>query len=354
MFRVRVNKEITRECLYFPGKDCRPGWGTKNADSLGFSTSSKGCAEIGEFLDNGRANIQKMSEDQLIRNHINDERAWGNNMAEMCTKAASYNDDTVDKRLCKDVNGGERNRETEGLVERDEPADVQETINAGSEKLMHKGTIERNMQLGRSEPPSITQRELDGATFFLGCGPVCRNNGEVDGLSTSSRHLKIRREKGGNEKTEGCNHPKPRPKKVGVLNRGPVYSRNNGEIVKTFDGLSTSSGFPEIRREESGNEKMEKGNHQKSRPKKMGCIKPTVKLGVGAQQRTSGGLKKNKKKSQKFPRLYYMTTDKLATIEDLGEWVDGKWLWVFNWSRRLCKEMKIGCLHLWNASKVSD
>ncbi|GAB4836928.1 hypothetical protein Ancab_001841, partial [Ancistrocladus abbreviatus] len=125
-------------------------------------------------------------------------------------------------------------------------------------------------------------------------GPVCRNNGEVDGLSTSSGHPKIRKEKGGNEKMD---HPKPRPKKAGVLNRGPVCSRKNGEIVKTFDGLSTSSGFPEFRREESGNEKTEKGNHQKSRPKRTGCIKPIVKLGVGARQRTSGGLKKIRRKS---------------------------------------------------------
>ncbi|GAB4851092.1 hypothetical protein Ancab_030387 [Ancistrocladus abbreviatus] len=192
-----------------------------------------------------------------------------------------------------DVDGGERNRETEGLVEKDEPVGVQETFNVGLEKLIHKGTIERNTQSSRFESPSITQRELHGATFVLGYGPVCRNNGEVDGLSTSSGHPEIRREKAGNKKTD---HPKPRPKKAGVLNSGPVCSRNNGEIVKTSDGLSTSSGFHKIRKEESGNEKTEGGNHQKSRPKKTGCIKPTVKLGVGAQQRTSGGLKKNKKK----------------------------------------------------------
>ncbi|GAB4840489.1 hypothetical protein Ancab_021258 [Ancistrocladus abbreviatus] len=125
---------------------------------------------------------------------------------------------------------------------------------------------------------------------------MSQNNGEVDGLSTSLGHPEIRKEKGGNEKTERCSHPKQRPKKAGVLGRGTGCSRNNGEGVKTSDGLSTSSGFFEIRREESENEKTERGKHKKSRPKKTGCIKPTVKLGVGARQRTRRGLKKNKKK----------------------------------------------------------
>ncbi|GAB4842852.1 hypothetical protein Ancab_012830, partial [Ancistrocladus abbreviatus] len=260
-----------------------PDWGTKTDDSPGSSTSSKGCAEIGKFSDYGRANSQKTSENQLIGNPIDDERVWGNNTVEMCTKVASYNDDTLDKCLHMDVDGGERNRETEGLIEREEPVGVQETINAGSEILMHKGTIERNTQSSKSNSPIIIQRELDGATFSLGLGPMCRNIGEADGLSISLGHLEIRREKGRNEKMERCNHPKPMPKKASVLSRRPMCSRNSGEIVKTFDGLSTSSGFLEIRREESGNENTERGSHQKSRPKNTGCIKPIVKLGVGAR-----------------------------------------------------------------------
>ncbi|GAB4839082.1 hypothetical protein Ancab_028610 [Ancistrocladus abbreviatus] len=186
-------------------------------------------------------------------------------MAEKCTKAASCNDDTLDKRLCVDVDRGERSRETEGLVKREELVGVQE-------------------------------RELDGSSLGLGRSLVCSNIEEVDGLSTYAGHLFIRSEKGGIEHMERCNRPKSKPRKVEALSHGLVCSRNNGDTMMNFDGLQISSGFPEDRREESGNEIIEKGCHQKSRPKRTGCLKPTVKLGMGARQRSCGGLKKNKKK----------------------------------------------------------
>ncbi|GAB4852285.1 hypothetical protein Ancab_016477 [Ancistrocladus abbreviatus] len=296
MFLVRVNEEIMGECLYFPGEDCRLVWRTKNVDSHGPSTSSKGCVETGDFSNYVRANNQKMSENQVIGKTIGDERAWGNNMAEKCTKAASSNDDKLDKSLCMDVDGGERNREAKGLVEREAPIGVQETINVGSVLLMNKGTIDRNMLSGKFDSPKITQRELDGATSGLGHGPVCRNIEEADGLPISSGLADTRREKGGNENVGQSHHQKPRPKNTSVSSCGPACRRNSGETGKTADGLPTSSGFSEIRREGCGNENKARGSHQKSRLKKTGCIKPTMKLDMGTWQRTCEGLKKIKKK----------------------------------------------------------
>ncbi|GAB4853980.1 hypothetical protein Ancab_039248 [Ancistrocladus abbreviatus] len=180
------------------------------------------------------------------------------------------------------------------------------------------------MDSGRFESPGFTKRELDGATIVLGRGPVCRNNGEVTGLSTSSGHPEIRREESGNEKTERCNHPKSRPKKAGILGRGPMCSRNNEEIVKIFAGQSTSSGHPGTRREESGNEKMERYNHPKSRPKKVGCKKPTVKIGVGVRQRTSGGLKNNKKKKSRSTKNNKANSP--VETEQKVEGITGGWI----------------------------
>ncbi|GAB4825822.1 hypothetical protein Ancab_008695 [Ancistrocladus abbreviatus] len=148
--------------------------------------------------------------------------------------------------------------------------------------LLHhlKGTNDRNTQSGNSNSPSIIPRELDGSSFGLGRGPVCRTTEVADGLSISSGHPFISSEKGGLENTDRCTHSMPRPKKVRVFSRGPVCSKNSGDCVKTSAGLPISSGLPDSRREESGNATMERGCHQKSRPKKSGCIMPTVKLGV--------------------------------------------------------------------------
>ncbi|GAB4849901.1 hypothetical protein Ancab_004701, partial [Ancistrocladus abbreviatus] len=169
--------------------------------------------------------------------------------------------------------------ETEGLVERKAPTGVQETINARLEILMNKGTIDRNTQLSKFDFPRITQWELDRATSYLGHGPVYRTIGKANGLPISTGHSDIRKEKGGNENLGRCNHLKPRPKKAGVWSCGPVCNKNSGEFVKPSDGLPTFSGSSEIRREESGNENTARGSHQKSRLKKTGCIKPSVKLG---------------------------------------------------------------------------
>ncbi|GAB4849544.1 hypothetical protein Ancab_004338 [Ancistrocladus abbreviatus] len=296
LFFMRVNKEISGESLYFLGEDCRPDWNFKNAGCPGSSSSSKGYAETGEFSEYRWANNQKLSKISSIRIPTNEDRACRNNTAEKCTRAASCNDDIVVKHLHLDVDRGVRISETEGLVEREEPVGAQEIINAGVELLMHKGTNERNMQSGNSISPSILPRELDWSSVRLGRGPMCRITEEAEGLSIASGHPSFSSEKGGLENTDRCTHSLPKPKKVGILSRGLVCSRNNGDCVKTSAGQPTSSGFPDARREESGNATTEKGCHLKSRPKKSGCVMPTVKLGVGARQRPCEGLKKHKKK----------------------------------------------------------
>ncbi|GAB4840399.1 hypothetical protein Ancab_021165 [Ancistrocladus abbreviatus] len=264
LFLVRVKEEITGESLYFPSEDCKPDWNFKNAGWSCSSSSSKGYAETGEFLECGRANNQKPSKIPSIGISIGEESACGNNKAKKCTRAASCNDDIVVKRLCLDVDRGVRSRETEGLVER-----------------------------GAS---SILLRELDGSSVGLGRGPICRITEEDNGLSIALGHPFISSEKGGLENTNQGTHSIPQPRKVGILSRGPECSKNSGDCVKTSAGLPISSRFPSSRREESGNATMERGCHLKSRPKKSRCVMPTVKLGVGARQRPCRGLKKHKKK----------------------------------------------------------
>ncbi|GAB4848858.1 hypothetical protein Ancab_003652, partial [Ancistrocladus abbreviatus] len=181
---------------------------------------------------------------------------------ETSPKAASVNDDNVEKCLRMDVNRGGRNKETEGLVEREVSIGVQETFNAGVELFRNKGTSDMNMPLGNFDFPRIFQRKLDGATSDLGRGPIYKS----------------------------------RPKKAGGLSCRPVCNNNSGECVKTSDVLPTSSGSYKIERKGNGNEHTARHRQQRSRSKKSGSLKPTVKLGVGTRQRICGNLKKIKNK----------------------------------------------------------
>ncbi|GAB4834204.1 hypothetical protein Ancab_032469 [Ancistrocladus abbreviatus] len=80
--------------------------------------------------------------------------------------------------------------------------------------------------------------------------------------------------------------------------------------AKTFFGLSTSLGHSKNMREVNGNDKNDRHNPPKTRPIKAGCKKPTVKVGMGARQRASGGLKKNKKKKARIMKHNKATSSK--------------------------------------------
>ncbi|GAB4832647.1 hypothetical protein Ancab_006665, partial [Ancistrocladus abbreviatus] len=85
---------------------------------------------------------------------------------------------------------------------------------------------------------------------------------------------------------------------MGILSSGPECNRHSGDCVKISAGLPTFSGLPISRRSESGSATTKRECHLKSRPKKLGCVMSTVKLGVGAKQCSCGGLQKPRKKKK--------------------------------------------------------
>ncbi|GAB4832648.1 hypothetical protein Ancab_006666 [Ancistrocladus abbreviatus] len=187
-FVVRMNEEISRESLYFPGEDCRPVWHSRYTGCQGSSSSSKGAGESGEASEFGRAIIPNPSKILAIRISIGEERACGNNTAEKCKRAARRNDDTVVHCLRSNVDRGGRSRETEGLVETEELVGTQEIINAGVESLIYKATNKRNVQFDNLVSPCILPREIDVSLVGLGSGPVCRLSEEDVGPSCAPGH----------------------------------------------------------------------------------------------------------------------------------------------------------------------
>ncbi|GAB4861389.1 hypothetical protein Ancab_036572 [Ancistrocladus abbreviatus] len=207
-----VNEEITGECLYFLGEDCRPDWEIKNADGSGSSSSSNGCAETKDPANSGPDNTQKNKEQQVIGKVLGDELARGTPKTYLRTKAACCNDDFLNFHITVDTDGGGRNRGIEGLVEREATVGVQEPINAGSDFLIHEGTIGRNFQAGILESPSIIHRPLDGATPDLVCGPANRELKKANRLVSKPNNPNTRQESGGPMNLEDAEFLRPGPR----------------------------------------------------------------------------------------------------------------------------------------------
>ncbi|GAB4847497.1 hypothetical protein Ancab_026556 [Ancistrocladus abbreviatus] len=130
---------------------------------------------------------------------------------------------------------------------------------------------------------------LDGATPDLVCGPAYRELEKAGELVSKTSNQNTRQESGGPMNLEGCRILKTRPKAACLL------SHSSGQFAQRFVGLSISSGSSVIRRTDYGNESKVRRSHSKVKFKQKGCILPTVKLGMGARQMSSGGLKRRKK-----------------------------------------------------------
>ncbi|GAB4840465.1 hypothetical protein Ancab_021234 [Ancistrocladus abbreviatus] len=118
--------------------------------------------------------------------------------------------------------------------------------------------------------PSLLPRELDGSLAGLGRGPGCRLSDEDVGPSLAP----------------------------GLLSSGPERIRSSDVDVKSSAGSPIPSGLRVSCRIESGSANTERARHLKSRLKKLGCVLSTMKLGVGAQQLSCGGLQKPRKKKK--------------------------------------------------------
>ncbi|GAB4846910.1 hypothetical protein Ancab_025920, partial [Ancistrocladus abbreviatus] len=269
MLLVRVNEEISGECLFF----------------------------LGDLPVHGNGNPQMISKNPVIGNTIGDERAWGTNTVERSSKAASFNNDNLAKSMRLAANGGERSKVAEGRVEREASLRVQGPIIVDSDIIMKQRPIDRKTQAGNLASPKTSLRELNRGHVVVGLGPVDRTNGEDIGPGNSPGQSVFRRAEGGVAYLGRGNHIKPRTKKEGVSNCGPGCSGSSGEPKKTSIGVPTPLGSSEILREENGNANTVSDSHQKSKSRKMGCRKPTMKLGVGPRQRTCGAKKKIKKQT---------------------------------------------------------
>ncbi|GAB4854378.1 hypothetical protein Ancab_022964 [Ancistrocladus abbreviatus] len=250
-FVVRVNEETFGESLYFPREDCRPVWHSNYAGCHGLSSSAKGAGESGEASESRQVNISNPSKILAIGISIGREGACGNITTEKCTREARRNDDTIVHSLRLDVNRGGRSRESEGLVER--------------------GT------------GSILPRELVGSLVGLGHGPACYLSDEDDGPSLAPGLSFKCSEQGGLEIIDRGFLSLSQSREVGILCSRPERNRLSDDCVKSFAGLPTSSGLRVSRRLKSGLATTERACHLKSRPKKVGCVLSTVKLGVGAR-----------------------------------------------------------------------
>ncbi|GAB4845187.1 hypothetical protein Ancab_038596 [Ancistrocladus abbreviatus] len=239
-----------RECLYFPGEDCRPDWKIHNAVDSGFSSSSHGGVKPGNYINSRPKNTHKPREKQVTGKVFGDVIDRGTSNTKLGATAARCNDDILAFHMSVDTDGGRRNRESEGLVEGEAIAD-------------------------------------GGGYADLFVRPDCRVLEKAGGPATNFINSNNSQEPDGPVNVEGCNTLNTRPK--------VVCCSNCGQSAQRPVGPSISSVSFAIGKTEHGQESKRRGNHPKFKPKQNGHIQPTVKLGVGGRQISCGGLMRRKK-----------------------------------------------------------
>ncbi|GAB4832820.1 hypothetical protein Ancab_006837 [Ancistrocladus abbreviatus] len=242
----------------------------------------------------GPDNTQRNREKLVIGLTIDDELARATPMADLPSTAACCNDDSLNLRMTGDNAGGERNRETEGLVEREATVGVQEPINAGAVPTILEGTSGRNFQAGILEPHSSIHRLMDGASPDVVGRPTYGEVEKADGLGSKPNIPVVRQEADGPRNLEGSRSLLVRPM-AALLSHGPACSHNSGQSATRTVGRSLNSGSSTIKRPDYRSESQVRGSHPKVRFKQQGRLQSTVKLGVGSRQMSSGGLKRRKK-----------------------------------------------------------
>ncbi|GAB4859049.1 hypothetical protein Ancab_010514 [Ancistrocladus abbreviatus] len=195
---------------------------------------------------------------------IGNEMARGTPKTDGPSKAACCNDDSLNLRMTVDIDGGGRNRETGGLVEREATVGVQEPINASAVPTILEGTSGRNFQAGYLEAPNSIHRLLDGATSDVVGRPTSGEVKKTDGLGSKPNIPVDRQESDGPMNVEGGRSLKVRPK-AALLSHGSACSHNNGQSIPRSVGFSLSSGSSAIKRPEAGSESKVRDSHPKVR-----------------------------------------------------------------------------------------